>query len=162
MHGGDRPVDEGTGFATKEGQQMILPDTEDTDTAPFWAAAREKRLVVQKCNGCGTLRFPPRPYCGACRSADMSWKDMSGRGKLWSFVVVHNPTMPDFADKVPFPVIVVELDDAPGIRMTGNIVAKPGAAINSVDPKTLQIGAPLQVTFQPMADDVTLPYWTLV
>ena len=141
---------------------MILPETEDIDSAPFWAATREKRLVVQKCDGCGRLRFPPHPYCAICRSAKMSWQQVSGRGKLWSFVVVHNPTLPDFADKVPFPVVVVAIDEDPRIRMTGNIIASPGAAINSVDPVKLKIGAAVQVTFQSVADDVTLPYWTLV
>jgi uncharacterized OB-fold protein len=141
---------------------MILPDTEQPDSAAFWAATREKRLVVQRCDACGTLRFPPHPYCSACRSAAMSWKDVSGRGKLWSFSVMHKPVLPAFEDKAPFPVVVVELEENPTLRMTGNVIAKPGAAINSVDPARLKIGAPMQVSFEKVSDDVTLPYWTLV
>jgi len=141
---------------------MILPDTEQIDSAPFWAAAREKKLVVQCCDNCGTLRFPPHPYCSKCRSAKMSWKQMSGRGKLWSFVVAHKPVLPAFESLAPFPVVVVALDDEPTLRLTGNVVAKPGAAINSVDPSRLKIGAPMQVTFEKVSEEVTLPYWTLV
>jgi uncharacterized OB-fold protein len=139
---------------------MILPDVEDVDTAPFWAAARDQKLVAQKCGGCGRLRLPPHPFCGACQSEAVSWVDLSGRAKLWSFVVHHGPTMPAYAPFAPFPVVVVELDEDKRLRLTGNIVAKPGAAINSVDPTTLKIGMPLKVTFQQVADDVTLPYWT--
>ena len=65
------------------------------------------------------------------------------------------------ADKVPFPVAVIELDEAPGLRMVGNVIAAPGAAINSVDPATLAIGQRVRVSFERIADDVTLPCWVL-
>jgi uncharacterized protein len=140
---------------------MILPDVEDVDTAPFWAAARDKRLVVQKCDTCGRLRFPPQPFCSACRSEVVSWIDVSGRGRIWSYLIHHGPTLPAYSNFTPFPVIVVELDEDRRLRMTGNIVAAPGAAINSVDPATIKIGMPVKVTFQDVAADVTLPYWTV-
>ena len=137
----------------------ILPDPEDVDAAPFWAAARREKLVVQRCDGCGRLRFPPHPFCGACCSDAASWLEVSGRGRIWSYVVHHAPTLPAYSAFAPFPVIVVELDEDRRLRMSGNLVAHPGAAINSVHPGTLRIGTPVKVTFQPVAVDVTLPYW---
>jgi len=138
---------------------MILPDTEDPDTAPFWAATREQRLIAQKCGACGVLRVPPHPFCASCGAEAVAWVDLSGRGRLWSFVIQHKPTLPAFEPFTPFPVIVVELDEDKRLRMTGNLVARPGAAINSVDPASLKIGMPLKVTFQRVAPDVDLPYW---
>jgi uncharacterized OB-fold protein len=138
---------------------MILPDVEDVDAAPFWAAAKEKRLVAQRCGACGRMRLPPHPFCSACRSEKAEWVDLSGRGTVWSFVVHHGPTLPAYQPFAPFPVIVVELAEDKRMRLTGNIVSSPGAPINSVDPSTLRIGMPVKVTFQPVADDVTMPYW---
>jgi uncharacterized OB-fold protein len=141
--------------------QKVLPATDDPDSAPFWRAAKERRLVVQRCDGCGRLRFPPHPFCRACRSAKMSWAPVSGRGKIWSWAVIHEPTMPAFSEFVPFPVVIVTLDEAPHLRMTGNVVAGPGAAINSVPAAKLAFGAPVEVTFAEVAEDVTLPQWML-
>lgn len=138
---------------------FILPDVEDVDTAPFWAAAREGRFVVQKCGSCGLLRFPPHPFCAACRSEAVSWVNTSGRGKVWSYVIHHGPTMPAYAPFAPFPVIVVELDEDRRLRITGNLLAGPAAPINSVDPSTIRIGMPVKVTFRQIEPDVTLPYW---
>jgi uncharacterized OB-fold protein len=140
---------------------VILPYTDERDTEGFWAAARERRLVVQKCAACGHLRFPPHPYCPKCRSNAVGWQTMSGRGRIWSFVVAHKPTLPAFADFVPYPVAIIELDDEPRLRMTGNIVASPDAPINSVDPARLAIGQKVQVAFTQVADDVVLPRWVL-
>lgn len=131
----------------------ILPATDEPETAPFWAAAREGRLLVQDCGG--ELRFPPHPGCPGA-----GWREVSGRGTVWSFVVVHSPTLPAFADKTPFPVVIVELDDAPGVRMVGNLIAAPGAAIDSVPAGDIAVGMPVRVSFERAAEDVALPCWT--
>jgi hypothetical protein len=136
----------------------ILPDTEDPETKPFWDAAREGQLVVQRCTDCGHLRFPPHPGCPECHGLASAWKAVSGGASLWSFVVVHGPTLPAFQDRVPFPVAVVTLDEAPHLRMVGNLVSAPQAAINSLDPARLEIGMPLSVTFL-QVEGVAMPAW---
>jgi len=138
---------------------IILPDTEDVDSAPFWAAARERRLVGQRCGKCKRLRFPPRAFCSTCLSDASEWVDLSGKATIWSHITQHNPTMPAYAKFTPYPIIVVELAEDKQLRMTGNLVAYAGAAINSVDAATIRIGMPVTVTFQDVAADVTLPYW---
>jgi hypothetical protein len=140
-------------------QGLILPDTGDRDTAPFWAAANEGRLVVQRCGVCGRLRFPPHPFCGACRSDAHDWPEVSGRARIWSYLVHHGPTLPAYQPFTPFPVIVVELDEDRRLRMSGNLVAAPGAAINSVDPARIAIGGAVRVSFARVAPDVALPQW---
>lgn len=134
----------------------ILPATDDPDSAAFWEAAREGQLVVQKLAN-GQLSFPPRSG-----QVDATWQAVSGRGKIWSFVVVHGPTLPAYADAVPFVVAVVQLDEDEHLRMVGNLVASPGAAINSVSPDSIAIGQAVLVSFEKVADDVFLPSWVPV
>ena len=136
----------------------ILPDIEDPETRGFWDAAREGQLVVQQCTQCGHLRFPPHPGCPVCRGLSAAWKAVSGRAHLWSFIIVHGPTLPTFQKFVPFPVGVVSLIEAPHLRMVGNLIAAPGAPLNSVDSSNLRIDMPLVVTFLQM-DGVALPCW---
>lgn len=138
----------------------ILPDADDPIAAPFWAGTREGRLLVQHCAACAAPRFPPRPFCGRCGSAASEWRPSSGNGRIWSWVLSHGPTLPAFADLVPYPVVVVELDDMPGIRMVGNLVAQPGASINSVTAEAIAIGMPVSVVFQRISEEVTLPCWS--
>ena len=132
---------------------------EDESSAPFWAAGRAGELRIQACAGCGRLRMPPRPMCPWCRSMEAEWRLMSGRGTLWSYAVPHPPLLPAFAEVAPYNVVVVALDEDPTIRLVGNVVAEPGAPLNSVDPATLVIGEPVQVAFETVADDVALPRW---
>lgn len=142
--------------------EFILPDTDKVDTAPFWRAAREKRLVVQRCESCGRTRFPPRPHCGVCRSDRMSWPEVSGAATIFSHIVVYPPVLPAFAKYAPFPAVLVELAEGKHLRMFGNVIVKPGDAINAVNPDRLYIGQPVQVHFERLTDDVTVPRWRLL
>ncbi|WP_344014644.1 Zn-ribbon domain-containing OB-fold protein [Streptomyces thermospinosisporus] len=125
---------------------MLQPVT-DTDGAPFWEYARKGELRVQACADCGELRFPPRPCCPHCRSFVSQWRPMSGRGRIWSYVVPHPPLLPGYAELAPYNVVLVELDDAPRIRLAGNLVFRPGAALNSLPPERIRIGARVRVAF---------------
>jgi uncharacterized OB-fold protein len=137
----------------------LLPDVDDPTAAPFWRGAREGRLLLQTCGDCARPRFPPRPLCAACGSPAVAWREAAGTGRIWSFVVVHGPTLPAFADLTPFPVAVVELDDAPGVRMVGDLVAAPGANIDSVAPDAIAVGMAVAVEFLALDERVTLPVW---
>lgn len=138
-----------------------LPDLSDPDTAPFWQAAHAQKLVVQQCEGCGHLRFPPHPFCAICRSPAASWLEVSGSGSIWSFVVAHKPTLPAFEFFTPYPVVVVELKEGAHLRMVGNVISEPGAAINSVNPSRLSIGMPVSVSFESLTDEVSVPRWII-
>lgn len=147
---------------SKMAADEVLPATDDPDSAQFWASARNHQLVVQRCDACAHHRFPPHPYCPECRSADVSWVPVSGRGSIWTYAFVYKPMIPAFAPYTPYPVVYVELADHPGLRMTGNLVTHAGAPINSVDQDRVKIGAAVEVVFDDVADDVTLPRWRLV
>jgi uncharacterized protein len=132
----------------------------DDDSKPFWEAAHAGELRIQACVACGRLRMPPRPMCPWCLSLEAEWRLMSGRGTVWSYAVPHPPLLPAFTDQAPYNVVVVALDEDATIRLVGNVVAGPGAALNSIDPASITIGEPVVVVFDPVADDVALPRWT--
>jgi uncharacterized protein len=137
---------------------LLLPDVEDEDAAPFWAGAVRGELLVQACADCGQRRIPPRPMCPACQSRRHEWVAVSGRGKVWSFVVPHPPLLPAYAALAPYNVITVALDDDPRLRLVGNLVAREAGPIGEVDPTTIRIGEPVRVVFQ-QVEDVHLPRW---
>ncbi|MBT2470219.1 OB-fold domain-containing protein [Streptomyces sp. ISL-66] len=141
--------------------ELLLP-VPDEDGAPFWEYAAQGELRVQACAEptCGKLRFPPRPCCPHCRSFDSVWRPMSGRGRIWSYVRPHPPLLPAYAAQAPYNVILVELADAPHIRLVGSLVTSADAPLDSVDPARLRIGARVQVVFTETGG-VVVPRWVL-
>ena len=121
--------------------------TPDPATAPYWAAAREHRLVMPHCRDCGHYHFYPRTRCPQCNSAQLEWKDCSGRGVVYSFTVIHRAPSPPFAAAVPYVVAAVKLDEGPHL-MTNITGCAPDAA---------RIGMPVRVVFQKCSDEITLP-----
>jgi uncharacterized OB-fold protein len=116
----------------------------DPDSAPYWDAAKESRLVAQQCGECGHRFFPPRPRCPVCTSANLDWKPLSGRGHVYTFCITRMALVRGF--EPPYVVAVVELDDMPGSRITANIA---DCAIEAV-----KIGMPVEVYFEERGDAV--------
>ena len=115
-------------------------------TASFWQAARERRLVIQRCTACARLRWPPEPACYECGSLDHEWAQMSGRATLYTWTVAHPPLLPYFQPRSPWPIAVVQLDEGP--RLVTNITG--------INPEHYEIGMPLEATFEDIGDHVTL------
>jgi uncharacterized protein len=139
----------------------VQPERDSPESEFFWNSAAAGKLVYQLCTDCSTGRHPPQPRCGRCGSRSFAWKESGGRGKIWSFVVVHAPTLPAFQELTPFPVILVELDDAPGVRLLGNLGAAEGAEINTVPAHEYDIGTPVRVSFRDQDGQVVLPCWLI-
>jgi uncharacterized OB-fold protein len=117
------------------------------DMAPFFEAAHRHELVVQRCAKCRALRFPARAICSRCLAREASWAPMSGRGTVFSFAIMHQAVHPGFAAEVPYAVVVIELEE--GVRLLSNLVDCPLA--------DLRIGLPVEVVFDDVTADVTLP-----
>jgi len=115
-------------------------------TAPHWEGTRAGRLHVQKCKACGTLRYPPNPWCAKCRSDGSEWVDLSGKGKIWSWCVFHRPYFKGFESEMPYAVVLVELDE--GIRLYSNLVG--------VRHEDIHIGMRVRAEFQRATDEVML------
>jgi uncharacterized OB-fold protein len=144
-------------------EEAFLLPLGDEESDGFWEGTAAGELRVQVCGACGALRFPPRVMCPVCQSTERSWQPVSGRGTIWSFVVVHPPVLRAYNPYAPFPVITVTLAERPSLRMVGNLVSGPGGDINEVDPDTIEIGEPVRVVFTPRSRPdgtaVYLPQW---
>jgi hypothetical protein len=105
------------------------------DSAAFWDAADQGRLVAQRCAACGRLRHPPRPMCPECNSLDVEVVELSGRGVVYSYALLHHPQHPAFE----YPVLAVLVDLDEGIRIVSNLVG--------VEPDDVSIGIPVRVEF---------------
>jgi uncharacterized protein len=116
------------------------------ETRHYWEGARQGKLRLQRCDRCAHAYFPPRPFCPECGSRDVSVFTASGRGKLHSYVINHMKA-PGF--EPPYAIAVVELEEGP--RMMSNILDCPQT------PEALVLDMPLEVTFEKLTDDITLP-----
>lgn len=115
------------------------------DTRFFWDGLRESRLLIQRCKGCGSLRHPPGPVCPSCHSFEWDTVAASGRGTVYSFVVMHYPEVLPFDH--PNPIALIELDE--GTRLVAQLVG--------AKPADLSIGLPVQVEFNTFDGDLVLP-----
>jgi uncharacterized OB-fold protein len=120
----------------------------DPLTQFFWDGAKEGKLLVQQCNECGKHIHPPRPICRHCLSEDLAPVEVSGRATLYTWTVAEQAFHPWFADKLPYVYATVELEEQQ-TKLITNIVG--------CEPSDLQIGMPVEVTFEPLTDEITLP-----
>jgi len=130
---------------TKPMMPLPIPSHDDKE---FWEGCARHELLIQRCGDCGTFRFPPRPMCHNCASMNMEWAKVSGKGEIYSWINVVHPVHPAMIDRVPFAVVLVELDDAPGARLVSNMV--------DCESEEIEIGMPVQVMFEDVAPEITL------
>jgi hypothetical protein len=118
------------------------------ETREFWEGARRGELRIQRCRSCARAYFFPRPFCPHCSSTEVEWFTASGRGSLYSYVINHRAAR-GFEDVAPYPIAIVQLEEGP--RMMSNIVG--------IDPtpQNLRIDMPLEVTWERVDDEITLP-----
>lgn len=91
-------------------------------TKPFWDAAANRRLLIQKCGACGLYVFYPRPMCPHCWEPALEWTEVSGQGSLKSFSEIWKPGHPGWIPATPYLVGLVELAEGP--TMMSHILAK--------------------------------------
>ena len=116
------------------------------ETQHFWDGCKQGQLLLQRCDDCTKAYYPPRPFCPACSSRAVSAFPASGRGTLASYVINHRPHP---AWEAPHSIAIVELEEGP--RMATNIVGCEQT------PEALQIDMPVQVVFEAVSEDITLP-----
>jgi uncharacterized protein len=121
----------------------------DSWTAPFWKAAHEHRLVVARCAACGHVRMPPGPYCPQCRAPLLDWAPVSGRGEIYAFTIVRHAVIRAVSEQIPYAVAVVELCDAPGVRLV--------ASLWDVGECKIVIGHQVEVVWDDVSQQITIP-----
>lgn len=116
------------------------------DSLAYWEGTRNGELRAQRCDDCQSLRWPPATHCPRCLSPRHTWAKLSGRGKVYSWIVVHKSQHPAFWGD-PFNVAIVELEEGP--RLHTNLI--------DIDPAEIRIGLPVEVAFEKQNDEITLP-----
>ena len=132
------------------------PPMVDHHTLPWWRGAAEHRLLVQQCAQCQHCQLPPAPVCSACTSFATTLQEIPGSGTLYSYTVVHRAVAME--QQLPFIIAIIELamDSLPhsnGVRMMSNIV--------DADPAELRIGQAVQVVWETLSDEVSVPRFRL-
>jgi uncharacterized protein len=123
-----------------------LPGVEE-DNKPFWDYCKQHELRVQKCLECGKLFYPPSAMCPHCMSFKSEWVKLSGKGKVFTFVIVRQAPHPAFAKETPYAVAIIEL--AEGIRMTSNVIG--------CKPEDVKIDMPVELVWEDVNKDFALP-----
>jgi len=118
------------------------------ETKAFWEATKEHRLLVQRCRDCQQYYFYPRPLCVHCLSRNVEWRQVSGRGRVHTFVINHRPPR-NYPLPAPYVIGIVELDEGP--RMLSNIVGV------QADPQHVRCDMPVEVVFEDITDEISLP-----
>lgn len=129
-----------------ESARPIVPVTDDVDTGEFFAAAARGELAIRECGECGTTLHLPRESCPRCGAFTRTWRTVAPSGHLYSWTVVEHQVHPAYA--TPYTVVLVELDDAPGVRLLGRLEGRPD----------LTIGQPMAAEFEKVGE-VVLPQW---
>jgi uncharacterized OB-fold protein len=122
-------------------------------TRPFWEAARRGELALQRCQRCGHFQHPPYATCVSCISTELAFEPVRGQGAIYAYTIMYHTGDKRFAPAVPYASIIVELDDAPGAFLAGNLLGAPYTEA--------KVGRRVEVTFEPLNDEITLPQFRL-
>jgi len=113
---------------------------------PYFEGAAEGQLRLQRCAACGEHFFPPSTNCPACLSTDVPWVEVSGRGRVWSWIVMHQRYFKAFEDELPYNVAFVKLDEGPFLMST--VVGIPHDRI--------RCDLPVEATFEQATDEISI------
>lgn len=119
----------------------------NSDNKPFWEACHHHQLKFQKCLDCGHIRWPAAFICPICHSDRAEWTEVSGKGKIYTFIVYHKVFHPGFENDVPYIVASIELEEGP--RILSNVINC------SID--TVNCDMPVQVVWEDINEEISLP-----
>lgn len=138
-------------FHTTMAPYGIRPVPND-ETRPVFDGAKEGKLMVQKCDGCGFLNFPPATVCGNCKDPDASatFVPVSGKGSIYTWYICHDTSINGFEDKVPYAVICTELDEQPGLILMSNLLNHEYGPVG----EGIELGMRVEAVFDKASDDV--------
>ncbi len=146
------------------GMSLVIPEN-DSEWREHFKLARSHRLMLRACKACGLMRYPPSHGCPWCMSLEWQWREVSGRGTIHSYEVVHHAIQPGFKEWTPYTVVLVELDEQratptphEGLRIIANLVTLD---LRPAKEESVAIGKRVRVVFQDITEDFALPQFTL-
>jgi len=130
-----------------------VPALSDPDAQTYWSAAKQHRLSLQQCDHCRSFLYPPGPACPICGAADLTYKDLGSNvtGTVYSYIVPHRAFVAGFADEAPYAVLIVNVEQAPGVKILANLVNSPW--------QSAKIGMSVRMVWEDRSSDVTIPQW---
>jgi uncharacterized OB-fold protein len=108
----------------------------NADSAVYWQAAKNNKLMLRRCKSCGEVHFMPRYLCPVCWSEDLVWFEAKGKGNVHSFSIIRRASSAAYAPRVPYVVALIDLDEGP--RMMSNIVGSDALDVAIGDAVTLE------------------------
>lgn len=130
---------------------LPLPDEE---TRFFWEAARQHRLEMLWCADCTRFIHYPQPVCPSCLTSDLTPRQLSGRGTLYTYTVAEQAFHPYWADRLPYVLAVVDLEEQPGLRFLSELVDCPEDEV--------VVGMPVEVLWEDVTEEFSLPLFRRV
>jgi hypothetical protein len=123
-----------------------LPEI-DGSARTYWEGCKAGKLLLPRCRSCGELFFYPKHFCPACLSEELEWVEASGKGIVHTFTVISRAPSGAFEADVPYVIAIIDLQE--GLRMLSNVIGIP--------PDQVRVGMPVEVVFEKVTEDVTLP-----
>ncbi len=127
----------------------VVPGPDPTiDDAPFWNSCAQRKLRFQRCPECKRYQHPPTPACPRCKSFEREWIEANDEAELYSFTVVHYPSLKGIEDTLPYNVAIVRFPSFNDVRLISNVV--------DTKPDELRIGMKLSLVWEER-DGILLP-----
>jgi hypothetical protein len=136
-------------MSDKIDSQLRPTPVPDGLTKPFWDAAKERRFVIQRCQKCKTYWHPPQFQCQTCNARDLRFEAVSGRGRIYTHILIHDSQLKAFREVLPYYVVHIELEEQPWLLYQCNM---PTTAH-----KEIKMGAPVEVYFEEISGGMVLP-----
>ncbi len=121
----------------------------DAITAPFWEAANRGVLAIQHCTACDSYIHPPAALCPDCQYPDLAFREVSGRGRVYTHTVVRDNVTQGFAQDEPYVIGIIELAEQERLVLVANVVG--------IAPEDVRVGMPVRVTFERLTESIALP-----
>ena len=149
------------------GMTLTISDV-DVENRDYFGYCARHDFRLQRGRESGLLRYPPTTACPWTGDRDSEWVSVEGRGEVHSYAEVHHPIQPAFRDKVPYLVLLVDLDTQRGVpsehealRIAGNLVTPEGDFAPPEMVGRVGIGTRVRMVFVDVGDGISIPQWTL-
>lgn len=152
-------------MAEYRGLKVVIPENDQPHIQFLQQQSANGQLTMQLCNECDIMRYPPGPMCPECNSSDLGWKTVSGKGTVHSYVMIPHAINPAFKDFLPYPLVLIELDEQRGVptehralRVVANVVRDDGSPETE---ENMAFGKRVEATLIDLGDGMALPQFKL-
>ncbi|QHS23426.1 hypothetical protein GWK91_10875 [Virgibacillus sp. MSP4-1] len=123
------------------------------DNKPYWDAADDHEMMVQRCDECDQYAHPPGPSCAKCGGTNLSWQNLGSdiKGTVYTYIISYRPFLPGFQDDLPLIIAQVEIEEIPDVKILANVL--------DCEPEKVEIGMPVRMVWQDINDERALPQW---